>query len=49
MKRLSLVVLGLFLVGLLSSCASSYKKGEQDMKKPVNCERSMPPSSWPPV
>jgi len=37
MKRLSLVVLGLFLVGLLSSCASSYKKGEQDMKKPVNC------------
>lgn len=37
MKRLGFVLLGLFLVGLLSSCASSYKKGEQDMKKPVNC------------
>ena len=37
MKKLSAVLLALCLTGSVVSCASNYKKAEQDVKKPVNC------------
>lgn len=36
MKTLA-VLLSLCVTASLCSCASSYKKGEQDVKKPINC------------
>jgi len=37
MKSISAVFMVFCLAACLTSCASSYKKGEQDVKKPVNC------------
>jgi len=37
MKSISAVFMVFCLTVCLTSCASSYRKGEQDVKKPVNC------------
>ena len=37
MKKFGIVLLAVCLTASLMSCASGYKKGEQDIKKPVNC------------
>ena len=37
MKKFSVAFLAICLTASVISCASSYKKAEQDVKKPVNC------------
>ena len=37
MKKMIVVLMAICLTFVLSSCASNYKKAEQDVKKPVNC------------
>lgn len=37
MKKLGVGVLAICLTTSFISCASNYKKAEQDVKKPVNC------------
>ncbi len=37
MKKIGAVLIAACMAVSVVSCASGYKKGEQDMKKPVNC------------
>ena len=37
MKKVGAVLLAVCMAGSVVSCASGYKKAEQDVKKPVNC------------
>lgn len=37
MKKFSVALLAICLCMFIASCASHYKQGEKDIKKPVNC------------